>query len=99
MGKINEREQKRTGAEERFAQKLNSIQEKAKVHNERAMGRAKALQAEEQREYESKQKAIEEKLAKAANKRADPSEKAREHNMKVQEKLYSLDSAHQETAN
>jgi len=37
-----------------------------------------------------RKQAIEERLTRAAEKRLDPSEKAREHNLKVQEKLTSM---------
>lgn len=43
--------------------------------------------------------AIEEKLNRAATKRVDPSEKARSHNQKVQEKLSNVVTEQQEEAN
>jgi len=41
---------------------------------------------------------IEEKLTRAAVKRCDPAEKARDHNAKVLEKLENLVNGHQEAA-
>lgn len=67
-------------AEERQAQFMASITEKAKEHNLMALARAQNHQEEEQRELDSKKSAIEEKLTRAASLRVDPSEKAREHN-------------------
>lgn len=63
-----------------------------------ALARAQARQQEEQRELDSKKSAIEEKLNRAAIKRADPSEKAREHNAKVHEKVTSVMSEMSESA-
>lgn len=66
---------------------LNSIQTKAKTHNELARERAQKHQEEEQREADQKKSQLEEKLTRAATNRADPAEKARVYNQKVQERV------------
>ena len=63
-----------------------------------ALARAQARQRDEQRELDSKKSAIEDKLTRAANNRADPSEKAREHNQRVQEKVTTVMSELSESA-
>lgn len=59
---------------------LNTIQEKAKTHNEKARERVQRIQEEEQREADLKKTQIAEKLNRAATNRADPAEKARVYN-------------------
>ena len=57
--------------------------------------RDRARIAEERKELDTKKTQIEEKLVRAANNRADPAEKARAYNQKVQEKLTVIASDHQ----
>ena len=90
--------QKHASAEERQAQLLSSIQERAKTHNDMALARAQQRQEEELRELDSKKTQIEEKLTRAATNRPDPAEKARAYNQRVQERLSSLVSVQQEAA-
>jgi len=52
--------------------------------------RAQARLEEEQREMDTKKSQIEEKLTRAATLRIDPAEKARTHNLKVQEKVTNI---------
>ena len=71
---------KQTQAEERQAQQLQAVKERAKCHNLMALARAQARQEEEQREIDTKKEAMQHKLSRAEQNRTDPSEKAREYN-------------------
>lgn len=62
------------------------------------MERAQARTLLEQQALDTKKSLIEEKLCRAANKRADPAEKARAYNAKVQEKLSTMATDQQEAA-
>lgn len=92
---VSETSKKHTVAEQRHVEKLNTIQEKAKTHNQKVQ-QIIASKAEESKEELDKVKAkIEDKMTRTSSFRTDKQEKAKAYNEKHQQKVEGIQTEQQ----
>merc|ERR1711953_289407 len=78
-----ELQQKHTNAEQRTVDKLNTIQEKAKIHNQKVMQNVQSKAEEAKEELDTKKAKFEDKMTRAASLKKDTKlEKAKAYNEK-----------------
>jgi len=78
-----ELQQKHTSAEQRTVDKLNTIQEKAKIHNQKVMQNVQSKAEEAKEELDTKKAKFEDKMTRAASFKKDTKlEKAKAYNEK-----------------
>merc|ERR1711990_678686 len=89
----SELQQKHTSAEQRTVEKLNDIQEKAKIHNQKVMQNVQSKAEEAKEELDTRKAKFEDKMTRAASFKSDAKlEKAKAYNEKHQQesKAFSL---------
>merc|ERR1711982_268585 len=91
-----ELEQKHTSAEQRTVDKLNGIQEKAKIHNQRVMQNVQSKAEEAKEELDTKKAKFEDKMTRAASFKKDTKlEKAKAYNEKHQQRMEGIQQEQQ----
>merc|ERR1712110_125116 len=87
----SELQQRHTNAEQRTVDKLNNIQEKAKVHNQKVMQNVQSKAEEAKEELDSKKAKFEDKMSRAASFKKDAKlEKAKAYNEKHQQRIEDM---------
>jgi hypothetical protein len=86
----NQFEQKHTSAEQRTVSKLNTIQEKAKTHNQKVQQIVQSKAEEAKEELDTKKAKFEGKMTRAASQKDSNLEKAKAYNEKHQQKMEGI---------
>jgi len=87
--------QKHTNAEQRTVDKLNTIQEKAKTHNQKVQQIVQSKAEEAKEELDTKKAKIEDKMSRAASFKNTTLEKSKAYNEKHQQKVEGYQSEQQ----
>jgi hypothetical protein len=92
---VNEATKKHNEAEQRHVEKLNTIQEKCKTHNQKVHKVVVTKTEESKEELDTKKAKIEDKMTRTSSFRTDKQEKAKAYNEKHQQKVEGFQTEQQ----